>query len=161
VVSGPRFHLPWRVERMPRALPGVLAVLMFASAAAKVMKPNYLCGPDRWEAANGVMFVVEFLLALGLAARPARRRFAALSGALVFLGAAALLTYLEVVFLLGNRTVASVRDCGCFGPIEMPYAGHMAVIAVLVAGFAWVFLVEETRARTPTSPAASPAPQES
>jgi hypothetical protein len=69
------------------------------------------------------MVPVELALAY-LLWKPVRRELGALLGCATMAGAAALLTW-------AHLTGRDVRTCGCFGPIELPYAGHLALVAVL------------------------------
>jgi hypothetical protein len=69
------------------------------------------------------MIPLEFGLAWLLWVK-SRREFGALLGCAAMLGAAGLLTWAH----LSGR---DVRTCGCFGPIEMSYGAHMAVIGIL------------------------------
>lgn len=133
-----RIPIPWKVRRLPSWLPGLLGATFILLALAKPFGPGYLCGPNPFARANAVMFIVELIGGYALLRRGTARRLGAavLAGAMV--GAAVFLTRFE----LRGQTV---RHCGCFGPVELPYAGHLVVCAVLFAACAAVFLYEEAR----------------
>ena len=116
-------RLPWKIRKLPAAVPFTLAILFLSSALMKLLAGGFLCGPNPWEGANYGMTVLELAVAL-MMGRPRMREFGALLGAAAMAGAGAVLTWAH---LMGR----DVRGCGCFGPIEMSYGTHMAVIAVL------------------------------
>jgi hypothetical protein len=133
----------------------VVPGLIFAiSALLKPLSSNKLCGFDPWGLANAVMMPAEILLAWFLLSTRKglvdasvvanRRRLAALFGALLMAGAMALLTFLHFWGPLWNMAGADISGCGCFGPIELPYGVHMAVLGGMVACLVAVFLHEET-----------------
>jgi len=116
-------RLPWKIRKLPNAIPSAVAITFFTSAVLKVFSGGYLCGPNPWEGANLAMIPLELAVAVMLG-RPKMREFGALLGGAAMAGAGALLTW-------AHLTGRDVRRCGCFGPIEMSYGVHMAVIAVL------------------------------
>jgi len=144
-----RIPIPWKVRGLPGELPVLLGACFLLLALAKVFSPNYLCGPNPFARANGVMFIVELIGGYALLRRETGRRLAAAILAGAMLGAALFLTRVE---LLGR----DVRHCGCFGPVELPYAAHMVVCATLFSACAAVFLHEETLL---ASAAAAPTPR--
>ena len=68
------------------------------------------------------------------------RRIGALLGASVAAGGALVLS---IVHFSGR----SVRGCGCFGPIELPYGLHMIVCAMLFAACVFALRSEAARLR--------------
>jgi hypothetical protein len=117
-------RLPWKIRKLPKAVPATLAIIFFLSAILKLLAFGFLCGgPNPWEGANMGMLPLEIAVAVMLG-RPQFREFGALLGGSAMAGAAALLTW-------AHWTGRDVRGCGCFGPIEMSYGVHMAVIGVL------------------------------
>lgn len=143
-----QIRLPWTLNRLPEAVPIGLALFLLATALGKAFVPNYLCGPNRFAAANALMFPVELSCAVLLRRPGAGRRFAALLMTLLMPGTAAFLT-------LAHLRGYDVRSCGCFGPVELPYPAHIVVCAAVCAASALVLLREEGRARVA---AAFPAP---
>lgn len=141
----PALFLPWRVRMLPRLVvlfPGIVFLLSFI---LEPFKPNYLCGPDPWEGVNALMWPTSIVLSYMLLAGNAhRRRLGALFGFLITVGSAALLTFVKVLGP-GLNLAAAFHSCGCFGPIELPYPAHMALLAGMAACLGAVFLHEETR----------------
>jgi hypothetical protein len=152
-------------------LPGLLYA---ASAVLKPLKPQYMCGPDPWDAANAVLWPVEVLLAVALLAprtvapperppvcvndhllralrerenrrRADLRRLGGLGGALLSAGALAVLSFLHFFGSRWNLRAADTSACGCFGPVELPFPVHVAVLLVMGACLGAVFLHEEQR----------------
>ena len=136
-MRNPRLPIPWKLHRLPRWMPVVLGACFLLLGFAKPFAPSNLCGPDPFANANAVMTIVELAGGFALLRREYGRRLAAAILAAAMLGAAIFLTRVE---LRGH----DVRHCGCFGPIELPFAAHMAVCAVLFAACVAVFLREET-----------------
>lgn len=147
-------RLPWRIRRLPGWVRGFPVLVLSASVVLRILKPNYLCGPDPWEAANAAMTFAEIgivgcLVAraktpVGAVAAARRRRLAALLGTLLMIAAMALLTFLHFLGPRWNLKAADVSECGYFGPIPLPYGVHMALCAALVASLGVIFLHEET-----------------
>jgi hypothetical protein len=118
-----------------------LGAVFLLLAGLKFLTPNYLCaGPRPFGRINAVMLVVELVVGFLLIRAPSTRRAVAAVMGAVFIGAAIFLTR---VHLRGF----DVKGCDCFGPVEVPYAWHLVIIAALVAACAIVFLHEETRLR--------------
>ncbi|MCK6479714.1 MAG: hypothetical protein HUU06_10745 [Planctomycetaceae bacterium] len=163
----------WRIRSLPRWVEVVPGLLYAASAVLKPLILNRLCGPDPWEAANTVLWPVEVLLAYVLLAprsvappegppdsvndhlrqtlrvrenrrRAAARRLGGLLGALLSAGALAVLTFLHFFGSRWNLRAADTSACGCFGPVELPYPAHAAVLLVMTACLGAVFLHGET-----------------
>ena len=127
------------IRRLPRWFPVVLGAVLLLLAALKLFTPNYLCaGPRLFGRINVIMFLLEIAAGYLLIRAPMlRREVAAVMGA-VLIGAAIFLTR---VHLRGH----DVKGCDCFGPIEVPYAWHLVIIAILASACAIVFLHEEMR----------------
>ena len=119
---GMTIRLPWRIEKLPNAVPAILALIYLASAILKIDRGGYLCF-DPWAPANTAMIPLEIGLSYFLWTKRCRE-FGALLSCAAMLGAATLLTWAH----LSGR---DVRGCGCFGAIRMPYEAHIAVIAFL------------------------------
>jgi hypothetical protein len=129
---------PWKIRKLPTAVPNALAITFLTSAVMKLFSGGYLCGPDPWAGANYSMIPLEFAVAIMLW-QPKWREFGSLLGSSAMAGAAALLTW-------AHLTGRDVSRCGCFGPIEMPYGAHMAVIVVLFALCALTLSAADDRA---------------
>ncbi len=128
-----------RSSRIARGT-GVVFILV---ALAKLDKQPTLCGPDPWEPINMALFPVEIGLGWAMLHPGRGRRIGALLGASIAVGGALILS---VVHFSG----VSVRGCGCFGPIELPYSGHMIVCAVLFAACVLAIWSEHERLRVET-----------
>lgn len=115
-------RFPWRIERLPGAIPTSAGSVFLISAVLKLNKPGYLCF-DPWVPANTAMIPLEFVLAF-LLWKKDRREFGALLGCATMAGATAVLAWAHAAGL-------DVRACGCFGAIRMPYGIHLAVNGVL------------------------------
>ena len=139
-----RVPIPWKVRRLPRWMPGLLGACFLLLALAKPFGPSYLCGPSPFGPANTVMFFVELIGGYALLRRDTGRRLAAAVLAGAMLGSSVFLTRFE---LMGR----DVSHCGCFGPVELSYAGHMMACAVLFSACAAVFLHEETLVGGPST----------
>ena len=127
------------IRNLPRWFPVTLGALFLLLAVLKVFTPTYLCaGPRPFGRINAIMLVVELVAGFLLIRAPSTRRAVSAVMGAVFIGAAIFLTR---VHLRGF----DVKGCDCFGPIEVPYAWHLVIIAVLVAACAVVFLHEEMR----------------
>lgn len=128
---------PWlRVRRLPEAVPIALGVFLIVSALAKVVATSMCHSPH--EAANGIMTMVEIPCGLMLFHPRLGRRVAALFWAPMMPCAAVYLAYMEDLGF-------DARSCGCFGPVELDFTAHLAVLAILCAVATAVFLREETR----------------
>ena len=127
------------IRNLPRWFPIALGAVFLVLVGLKFFTPNYLCaGPRPFGRINAIMFVVEAIAGYLLIRVPSlRREVSAVMGA-VFIGAAIFLTR---VHLRGY----DVKGCDCFGPIEVPYAWHLVIIAILASACAIVFLHEEMR----------------
>ena len=117
---------------------GVVFILI---ALAKLLKPPMLCGPDPWLSINVALFPVEIGLGWAMLHPGRGRRIGALLGASVAAGGALILS---IVHFSGG----SVRGCGCFGPIELPYGLHMLVCSVLFAACVFAIRTEHDRLRS-------------
>ena len=140
---GAVLRLPWRVRTLPRWVFLAPGFVYLASVVLYPFKPQYLC-EDPWEGANLLLWPVDLALALMLLKGTAQsRRLAALFGHVLSCSAMVLLTFLR---LFGRRLnlAAAEFSCGCFGPIDLPYPVHMALLAGMAACLAAVFLHEET-----------------
>jgi len=115
-------RLPWRIEKLPNAVPAILALIYLASAILKIDRGGTLCF-DPWAPANTAMIPLEIGLSYFLWTKSGRE-FGALLSCAAMLGAALLLTWAH----LSGR---DVRGCGCFGAIRMPYEAHLVLIAFL------------------------------
>ena len=156
MTGAPRaLRLPWRIRSLPRWVAVAPALVYLASAVLKPMKGGLLCH-DPWELTNLLLWPVEIALALLLLrGSPHRRRLAALFGLILSVCAAALLTFVKV-FGPGLNLAAAVHSCGCFGPIDLPYPAHMALLAGMAACLGAVFLHEETVLSAKVTAAAAP-----
>src|SRR5262245_56438201 len=85
-------RLPWKIRKLPNAVPYTVAMTFFMSALLKVLGGGYLCGPDPWAGANLGMIPLELAVAVMLG-RPQLREFGALLGGGAMAGAGALLTW--------------------------------------------------------------------
>jgi hypothetical protein len=127
------------------------------SALLKTFAPLTLCGPDPWDPLNAAALPLEVLLAVVLLGSRdrARRSLAALTGLAFTMGALVVLTAVE---FLGPRYQweAAGRSCGCFGPVELPYAAHLALLLVMAGCLAATWVHEESH-RTPLKEGADAA----
>ncbi len=98
-------------------------MVFLASALLKLVTPPNGCGPSPWEPANSSMLAIELPMGLLIASK-GHRSLGALLGCGTMVGAALFLS-------AGHYLGWDVHRCGCFGPIEMSYGAHLAVIAVL------------------------------
>jgi hypothetical protein len=125
---------PWRSSRLPRAFPLLAGLALFCCAVLQLLGP----------ATSGCFlnlfaFPLELGCGFALLRQGSVRRFGAMLTCATMGGVA---LYLTRVHLDGT----DVTRCRWLGPIELPFAGHLVVIAVLFGIGGATFLYEESRA---------------